>query len=72
LHGSSSMTQRELLNLHDCLRAEKLAIKKFGMLSAQSRDPEVTEICTHLANRHQQHYSTLLKHLQSSENTGIH
>jgi len=59
------MSHRELHFLEDCLKAEEMAIKKCNMLSDSTSDPEVREICKNLANKHQQHYNTLLQHLQS-------
>lgn len=59
------MTKRELHHLEDCLKAEEMAIKKCEMFGSQTSDPEVAEICKNMANRHQQHYNTLIQHLQS-------
>jgi len=64
LQGELRITRRELHYIQDCLKAEEMAIKKCEKLGAQTSDPEVSEICMNLANRHQQHYNTLLQHLQ--------
>ena len=61
-----SMTHKELHYLEDCLKAEQLSVQKCNFFSSQSQDPEVSSICSNMANRHQQHYNTLLQHLQNS------
>lgn len=68
MHGN--MTHKELHYLEDCLKAEQLAAHKCSFFGSQSQDREVSEICMNMANKHQQHYNTLLKHLQN-HNTGI-
>lgn len=61
-----NMTHKELHFIEDCLGAESLAAQKCSYFSSQTTDQEVAQMCTDLANKHQQHYNTLLKHLQSS------
>ena len=65
------MTHKELHYLEDCLKAEQLAIHKCNFFGSESQDREVSEICMNMANRHQQHYNTLLKHLQNRNYSGI-
>jgi spore coat protein CotF len=60
------MTHKELQYLEDCLKAEQLAVHKCNFFSSESQDPEIQEVCMNMANKHQQHYNTLLRHLQSS------
>jgi rubrerythrin len=72
LQGSSKITQRELHYLEDCLQAEEMAIRKCQAFAEAAQDPEVAEICKNMANKHLQHYNTLLQHLQSSRHTLIH
>jgi rubrerythrin len=60
------MNNRDLHSLEGCLKAEKLAIEKCKLFSSLTKDPEVSAICLNIANKHQQHYNTLVKHLQSS------
>lgn len=69
MQGGPNMTQKELHSLEDCLLAEELAIKKCTVFGNQTSDPEVAEICKNLASRHQQHYNTLIQHLQNSSRT---
>lgn len=66
MQGDTKLTHRELHLLEDCLMAEQLTIKKCNTFGEQTTDPEVGEICKNLANKHQQHYNTLLQHLQNS------
>lgn len=71
MQGKTRLTQKEFLYLEDCLKAERLAIKKCEFFGEQSSDPEVREICLNLANRHQQHYNTLLQHLHDGSDLNI-
>jgi hypothetical protein len=49
-----------------------MAIRKCQAFAEAAQDPEVAEICKNMANKHLQHYNTLLQHLQSSRHTLIH
>ena len=69
MQGQKNMTQRELHYIEDCLKSQQLTIKKYQMFGNQTSDPEVSEICMNLANRHLQHYNTLLQHLQGQSHT---
>ncbi|MGI6098015.1 MAG: spore coat protein [Dethiobacteria bacterium] len=60
MHG---LTQRELLLIEDQLRAEKVAINKFRQCAEQFDDPEFKQLCTAAAEKHREHYNTLLKQL---------
>lgn len=71
MQGQANLTQRELHYIEDCLKSEQLAIKKLQMFGNQTSDPEVSEICMNLANKHLQHYNTLLQHLQSDSQMSV-
>ena len=71
MQGQKNMSQRELHYIEDGLKAEQLTIKKYQMFGNQTSDPEVSEICMNLANKHLQHYNTLLQHLQSNSQTSV-
>ncbi|SET20498.1 hypothetical protein SAMN02745227_01340 [Anaerobranca californiensis DSM 14826] len=62
------LTQKELLYLEDALSAEQLAMAKLRFYAEQTNDPQVREECQNLANKHQQHYNKLLKHLNPNQN----
>ncbi|WP_350342630.1 spore coat protein [Proteinivorax tanatarense] len=63
---SQQLSQKELAYIEDQLGAEELAIQKCRTYAQQTTDPEVREQCQNMADKHQQHYNTLLKHLRSS------
>ncbi len=67
MQGRTKVTQRELHYLEDCLKAEELTIRKCQFLATETTDPEVAEICKHMATIHLQHYNTLLLHLQNDQ-----
>lgn len=66
MQGTQNMTQTELQYITDCLETEKKAIENYTAFARETRDPEVSEICKNVANKHQQHYNTLLQHLQNT------
>lgn len=72
MQGKVKITDRELHFLEDCLKAEAGAMKKCQLFAAATSDPEVSEICKKMANKHLQHYNTLILHLQSDKPTKIH
>lgn len=72
MQGRSKLTQRELHYLEDCLQAEEMAIRKCQAFAEGTQDPEAAEICKNMANKHLQHYNTLLQHLQSSQSMRVH
>ena len=54
---------KDLLYLEDALSWELLAKKAYHL--CWSQDPIIRQHLEHLASVHQQHYQTLLKHLQT-------
>ncbi len=65
---NNQLSQKELAYLEDQLSAEQLTMKKMRFYAEQTTDPEIREQCQNLANKHQQHYNTLLKHLNPNQN----
>lgn len=68
MQGQLRLTQREVNNIEDCLRAEERAIRRCRDYAQSARDPEVREICQNMAHRHTQHYNTLLQFIQLNTN----
>ena len=65
------ITTKDLLYLQDALSWELLASKKAHHFAAESQDPQVRQQLEHLASVHQQHYQTLLKHLQAHSQQSV-
>jgi len=59
------ITNKDLLYLQDALSWELLASKKAYHFATECQDPQIRQQLEHLAGVHQQHYQTLLKHLQT-------
>ena len=58
-----NLTQKELAAIEDSLKAEELLVKKFRSYAASAQDPQIKTAAEHLANRHKQHFETLMGHL---------
>lgn len=65
---NQQLSQKELAYLEDVLSAEQLAMTKLRFYAEQTDDPQLREECQNLANKHQGHYNTLLKHLNPNQN----
>ncbi len=61
----AEITQRELLCVEELLEAEALAIRKCQMFAEQCRDSELRRLFQHYTQQHQNHYNTLLTHLNA-------
>lgn len=59
------MTEMELLNIGEQLRAEALAISKYMTFARQSTDPMLQQMYSKIAERHRGHYETLLRNMQN-------
>ena len=56
----ANLSEKELSYLEDQLSAEQLLIKKFKALSAEASDAEIKTCCDQIANKHQQHFDTMM------------
>lgn len=60
-------TQREFLLLEDAIEAQKLAISKFQNAATHFRDAQLKQMCQKMAQKHQQHFNTLLGCLERAQ-----
>jgi len=60
----ASITSKELTALEDQLTMEQNIISKFKMYSHTAVDSVIKDKCECLANKHQQHYDTLISQLR--------
>jgi hypothetical protein len=58
-----NLTQKELAALEDSLGEEELLVKKFRSYASKAQDPQIKKAADQLANRHKQHFETLMGHL---------
>ena len=58
-----TLTAKELSAIKDQLGIEQNLIKKYQMYAQTTQDPAIRTKCEGIANRHQQHFNTLLGHL---------
>jgi hypothetical protein len=58
------LSDKELLYLKDFLSWELLAIKKLSAAAGACQDANLRTLLDAAGKRHQQHYNTLLSHLQ--------
>jgi len=59
----ANLTSKELSALEDQLNCEQMLIKKFKLYSQNATDPQIKEKCEKMAQRHKQHFDTLMGHL---------
>lgn len=60
----ANLTEKELSALEDQLSAEQMLVKKYRGYAALAQDPRIRTLCDQLAQRHKQHFDTLMGHLQ--------
>lgn len=61
----AQLTQMELLQVHELLRAEELAWRKCAHYTQYAEDPQVKQLAQQVGQQHRQHMQTLLGQLQS-------
>lgn len=59
----ATLTSKELTAIEDQLAAEQNLIKKYSMYAQTSQDQQIKSTCECIANKHQNHYDTLMGHL---------
>ncbi|CAH0121618.1 hypothetical protein PAE9249_04150 [Paenibacillus sp. CECT 9249] len=60
----NQLSEKELLYLKDFLSWELLAMKKCNDNANRCTDPQMKTLMMQAGQKHQQHYDTLLAHLQ--------
>jgi hypothetical protein len=60
----ANLTTKELTALEDTLGAEQVLVKKYHTLSEQCTEPAIKSRLQMIANRHQEHYNTLVNYLR--------
>lgn len=63
----AQLTQMELLQVNELLRAEELAWKKCDHYAQYAQDPQIKQMAQQCAQHHHQHMQTLLGQLQSMQ-----
>ncbi|HOV79668.1 MAG TPA: hypothetical protein PK728_06125 [Bacillota bacterium] len=59
------MTEMELLHTGEQLRSEAVAIAKFAASARQTADPRLQQMYMRAAERHRNHYETILRQVQN-------
>lgn len=59
----ASLTSKELDALSDELNCEQILIKKYKNYAQTTQDPQLKTACEQMAAQHQNHYNTLMGHL---------
>ena len=57
------LTNKELSCIEDALSHEQLLVKKFRNFASAAQDPQIKKQAEQLAERHKQHFETLMGHL---------
>jgi len=57
------LTSKELTAIEDAMSHEQLLVKKFRNFAANAQDPQIKQQAEQLADRHKQHFETLMGHL---------
>lgn len=61
-----ALTQREVLELSDCLAAESVVIEKLGFYAAQASSPEIRRAFQDIQSIHLRHYDMLVREMEMS------
>ena len=60
----ANLTSKELTALEDQIGHEETLVRKYEAMAALCTDPKLASSLTNIANRHRQHFSTLVTFLQ--------
>lgn len=60
----SQLTQMELLQVHELLRAEELAWRKSAHYAQYAQDSQIRQLAQQSVQHHRQHLQTLIGQLQ--------
>ena len=56
----SRLTSKELTALEDQMNSEQVVVKKFRAYSSIATDKNIKQKCCQIADRHQEHFNTLM------------
>ena len=59
-----NLSTKELEALEEQLRHEQVLVKKYRAFSGQCSDAQLKVTCNQIADKHQQHFNTLMGFLQ--------
>lgn len=59
-----NLSAKELDAIEEQLRREQVLVKKYRAFSGQCSDAQLKVTCNRIADKHQQHYNTLMGFLQ--------
>lgn len=59
-----NLTDKELTALEKQLEQEKILIKKYRTFSQDCQDAMLKSVCNRIADKHQQHFNTMVGYLQ--------
>lgn len=59
----ATLSAKELDALSDELSCEQILIKKYKSYAQMTQDPQLKTACEQMASQHQNHYNTLMGHL---------
>lgn len=59
----ANLTAKELTALEDQLNYEQILIKKYKAYSLSATDPQIKNSCEKIAEKHKQHFDTLMGYL---------
>jgi hypothetical protein len=60
----ANLTSKELSALEDQIGQEQLLVKKYQAMSGMCTNPQIKQCLTDCANKHQQHFNSLITFLQ--------
>lgn len=60
----ANLTAKELTALEDQLNAEMTLVKKYKAMAAMCSDAQIQQCLNDIAQKHQQHFNTLMTFLQ--------
>lgn len=60
----TKLTQMELLQVNELLRAEELSWRKSAHYAYHAQDPQVRQLAQQCGDHHRQHMQTLINQLQ--------
>ncbi|MBQ2695723.1 MAG: spore coat protein [Clostridia bacterium] len=59
-----NLTTKELMALEDQLENEQVLVKKYREFANKCQDGQLKAKCNQIADKHQQHFNTLMGYLQ--------
>lgn len=59
-----NLTVKELMALEDQLNNEQVLVKKYRSFAQRCQDAQLKAKCNQVADKHQQHFNTLMGYLQ--------